>query len=173
VFLLMTEMRLTLLCLTMLVFAAAATARGEFLRVEVAFQGTDCLSCTESLQGRLERVRGVETVTLDLDRSVVTMQFETANKVRLVPLLSRITQDGTKISRTEVVVRGTITRQDEGYRFQPAGLREVYRLALPEGDAKLELREDSEYEIRGTASEVEPGGEPVIQIVSASAVKAR
>jgi hypothetical protein len=168
----MTEIRSIILLLTMLVFAVAS-ARAEFLRVEVAFQGTDCISCTESLQGRLERVRGVETVTLDLDRSVVTMQLEAANKVRLAPLLSRITQDGTKISRTEVVVRGTITRQDEGYRFQPAGLREVYRLALPEGDAKLELREDSEYEIRGTASEVEPGGEPVIQIVSASAVKAR
>jgi hypothetical protein len=151
-----------------LMLACMSLAHAEFLRVEVTFQATDCISCTESLAGRLERVRGVESVTLDLDRSLVTMKLEAANKVRLTPLLSRITQDGTNISRTEVVVIGTIVRQEQEYRFQPAGLREVYRVNLLEADPKPELREDSAYEIRGFVSEAEPGGEPLIEVVSAT-----
>lgn len=152
----------------MTLLATAITVRAEFLRVEVTFQPTDCISCTESLQGRLERVRGVKSVTLDLDRSVVTMELEADNKVRLAPLLSRITQDGTKVSRTEVVVTGTVTRQGEGLRLQPNRLRETYRLHFPAGGPTGGLQEDSTYRIQGTASGVEPGGEPVIEVLSAA-----
>lgn len=164
-------MRPTTAFLAMTLLATAITVHAEFLRVEVTFQPTDCISCTESLQGRLERVRGVERVTLDLDRSVVTMEFEADNKVRLTPLLSRITQDGTKVSRTEVVVTGTVTRQGDGLRFQPDGLRETYRLHFPARSSTGDLQEDSTYKIQGIASGIEPGGEPVIEVLSAALVQ--
>jgi copper chaperone CopZ len=154
--------------LAILLLAPALAAHAEFARVEVTFQGTECLSCTESLQGRLERVRGVETVAVDLERSIVTMDLETGNNVRLAPLLSRITQDGTKISRIEVVVTGTVARQEGKLRFHPDGLREAYRLQHSSSAPKPELQSDSRYEIRGTVSEVEPGAEAVIEILSAA-----
>lgn len=163
----MMSLALRISCFTAALLAAGLPAHAEFHRVEVQFQGTDCLSCTESLQGRLEPVRGVKNVTLDLERSVVTMELEAENKVRLAPLLSRITQDGTKISRTEVVVTGTAARQDDEIRFQPSGLKESYRLEFQAGGAKHDLKDGSQYEISGTASGVEPGGEPVLEVLSA------
>jgi hypothetical protein len=158
--------------LAILWLATTLAAQAEFVRVAVTFQGTDCISCTESLQGRLERVRGVESVALDLERSIVTMGLEAENKVRLAPLLSRITQDGTKISRIEIVAKGAIMREEGKLRFQPAGLKETYRLQLLAEDSKRELQQDSLYEIRGTVLDFEPGADAVIEAVSATPVSA-
>jgi hypothetical protein len=150
-----------------LLLVTGLAAHAEFLRIEVAFQGTDCISCTESLQGRLERVRGVESVALDLERSIVTMGLAAGNNVRLAPLLSRITQDGTKISRIEIVAKGAILREEGKLRFQPAGLKENYRLQLSAEDSKREPPQASLYEVRGTVLEFEQGTDAVIEAVSA------
>jgi hypothetical protein len=150
-----------------LLLVTTLAAHAEFLRVEVTFQGTDCISCTESLQGRLERVRGVESVALDLERSIVTLGLAAENSVRLAPLLSRITQDGTKISRIEIVAKGAILREEGKLRFQPVGLKETYRLQLSAEDSKRELQQGSLYEVRGTVLEFEPGADAVIAVSAA------
>lgn len=155
-----------------LLLVTGLAAHAEFLRIEVTFQGTDCISCTKSLQGRLERVRAVASVALDLERSIVTMDLEAENKVRLAPLLSRITQDGTKILRIDAVAKGAIARQEGKLRFQPAGLQETYRLRLPAEDSKRQPQPDSLYEIRGTILEFEPGADALIEAVSATPVSA-
>lgn len=163
----MTGMRLAAL-----LFATVLSAQAEFRRIEVNFQPTDCVSCTESLQGRLERVRGVASVEMDLDRSVVTLVLEAGNQVRLTPLLSRITQDGTKIVRTDAVVRGMILGEGEKLRFQPAGLKQSYRLRMMGSAAGFTPRDGTVYEIRGSVGEVDAGSEPLIEAVSVEAVSA-
>ena len=109
--------------LTMLVVVLPLGA--EFLRVEVTFQDTGCASCIASLERRLGRVRGVERVEIDAERGIATVDLESNNRVRLTPLLSRITQDGTKILQTRVAANGTITTTEQGLVFQPSGLRGI------------------------------------------------
>lgn len=163
----MTGMRLAILLL-----AAALSASAEFRRVEVDFEGTGCVSCVESLPGRLERVRGVESVEVDLARNRVTIRLEAGNKVRLAPLFSRITQDGTKIRRVETVGRGTIARQGDELRFQPSGLTETYRMRPVEGASRLNPQDGVMYEIRGVLSEIDLGAESMLEAQSIEAVPA-
>jgi copper chaperone CopZ len=158
--------------LAIVLLVTALSASAEFRRVEVDFQGIDCVSCVESLPGRLERVRGVEAVEVDLDRSRVTVRLEAGNRARLAPLLSRITQDGTKILRVEAVVRGKITQHGETLGCQPTGLTETYRLQFAEGASRLNPQDGALYEIRGVVSEIEPGAEPVLAVESVETVAA-
>ncbi len=106
----------------LLILLLAFSARAEFLDLRIAFQGTDCVSCAESLEGRLARVRGVETVELDLAASTVHLALQPGNKVRLGPLEARITQDGTKILSIEAVCLGQAVETADGLALQPTGL---------------------------------------------------
>jgi hypothetical protein len=113
--------------LAVLIFLAWPLS-AELLSVEVDFQSNGCLPCTESLEARLQRVRGVESVELDIAAGAIRMKLAAGNRVRVMPLSSRITQDRTKISAMRVVVRGTIADGaltsdgvGESYRLDPGG----------------------------------------------------
>jgi len=114
-------------CLTLiLLLVVSPSLDAEFLRVEVAFQDTGCVSCIASLEGRLGRVRGMEKVEIDPDRGVAIMYLAPKNRVRLTPLLARITQDGTKILGTKVEARGVIESLQQGLTFTPSGINQVW-----------------------------------------------
>jgi len=106
----------------LLILLLAVSAHAEFLDLRIAFQGTDCISCAESLEGRLARVRGIEKVDLDLAASTVHLILAPSNKVRLGPLEARITQDGTKILSIEAVCRGQTVQTADGLALHPSGL---------------------------------------------------
>jgi len=158
--------------LAILLLAAALSASAEFRRVEVDFEGTGCASCAESLPARLGRVRGVESVEVDLSRNRVTIRLQAGNKTRLAPLVSRITQDGTKIRRVETVVRGKIARQGDGLSLLPSGLTETYRLRPGERASRLNPQNEVLYEIRGVFSDAEPGAESSLEAESIEALPA-
>ena len=56
----------------------------------------------------------MEKVEIDPDRGVVIMHLAPKNRVRLTPLLARITQGGTKILATKVEARGVIESLQQG-----------------------------------------------------------
>jgi copper chaperone CopZ len=155
--------------LAVILLLAAFSANAEFRRVDVDFEGTGCVSCAESLPDRLKRVRGVQSVEVDLDRNRVTIQLESGNKARLAPLFSRITQDGTKIRRVETVVIGKVVAQGDDLAFQPSGLVETYRLRPAEG-VRISPQAEAAYEIRGVVVQAAAGGESILEAQSIEAV---
>lgn len=158
-------MRLRSLILLLSVLAAPSL-RAEFLRVEVTFQDTGCASCIESLEGRLSRVRGMERVEIDAEKGVAVMHLEAGNRVRLTPLLSRITQDGTEILGTKVEGLGAIARDGDGLTFTPSNLNQAYRLELEGEAAKVSPEAGVVYRVRGSVSGVEPGAVAVLKASS-------
>lgn len=90
----------------LLLWALAAPA--QFLEFRIRFDDGGCLSCAESLEGRLQRVRGVETVTLDVERGTIVLKLSADNRVRLAPLMSRIEQGAAKALETRLVARGVL-----------------------------------------------------------------
>ncbi len=148
-------MRLAVLLLVLWV-----PGRAEFFRLEVEFQGLGCASCIESLPGRLKRSRGVESVEVDAERSVVTLRLQAGNRVRLGTVLSKITQDGTKVVRTKVVAVGVVAESGQGLVFVPKGLSRKYRL---EGDGgRLEV--SGTYRVEGVVPVAGGGEGPVLRI---------
>ena len=122
--------------LAALLLLGALAAPAQFLEFRVRFDDGGCLSCAESLEDRLRRVRGVERVTLDVKRGIVEMKLAADNRVRLAPLMSRIEQGAAKALDTSLVARGELidvagVRQIE-LQGQAAG--QVYLLEGDTGD---------------------------------------
>jgi len=103
-------------------------AFGEFLEVRVGFEDGGCVPCVESLRGRLQRVRGMGSVEISLERGEIRMMLERGNRVRLGPLQSRIRQGGTKLTSVWVRALGAIVEEKSSLTFLPDGLTRSYRL---------------------------------------------
>ena len=119
----------------------AAPAAAEFLEIRMQFVDSGCVPCTESLKPRLERVRGVEEVAVDLEAGAVWLKLAEDNRVRLKPLLARVEQDGTQIAALEAVAKGAVKERDGSLVLTLDGLEEEYRLeaedALPRPGAAV------------------------------------
>jgi copper chaperone CopZ len=146
--------------LAVLLLLLCAPGWAEFFRLEVEFQGIGCVSCLDSLPRRLERSRGVESVEVDAEKSVVTLRLQAGNRVRLGTVLSKITQDGTKVMQTKVVAVGVVAESDRGSVFVPKGLSRKYLL---EGDNDG-LEVGGTYRIQGVVPVAEAGEGPVLRI---------
>ena len=124
--------------LAVLLLLGVLAAPAQFLEFRVRFDDGGCLSCAESLEGRLQRVRGVETVTLDLERGIIELKLAADNRVRLAPLMSRIEQGAAKALETRLVAKGILV-DDGGARkieLQGEAAGQVYLL---EGDTGSQL----------------------------------
>ena len=148
-----------------LLLMAALPLSAEFLRIDVAFEDIGCASCIESLEGRLARVRGVERAEIDAKRGVATLHLAAKNRVRLRPLLSRITQDGTKVVRTEIIARGTIEAAERGLRFHLSGLTQTYLLELEGKTVKGKLHPNVTYKLTGIVLGAD-GAKPILRATS-------
>lgn len=107
-----------------LVALAVSPATAQFFDLAITFEDIGCVSCVESLQGRLESLRGVEKAELDLKKGRVALELNRKNRVRLRTVLARITQDGTKILDIEAEAEGEIW--DPG--FVVRGTQEPFRV---------------------------------------------
>lgn len=99
---------------------ATASLQAELLRVVMRFQPTACASCTQSLPERFQRIRGVKSAVLDVEKQTVTIELEPSNRVRLSRLRDALQQDGTGLLGTTVDANGECREDDKGvWLFQP------------------------------------------------------
>jgi hypothetical protein len=117
---------LLLLALTLLPCLA------QFRNIEITFEGIGCASCVESLPARMQRIRGVESATVDASRGVLKLQLANQNHVRLEQVRDAIEQDGTKAKSAFVVVRGELNKQDGNFFVRPEGVASSYGVKLKE-----------------------------------------
>lgn len=121
-------------CLLVLALLAVP-AFGEFLEVRVGFEDGGCVPCVESLRGRLQRVRGMGSLEISLERGEIRMMLERGNRVRLDPLQSRIRQGGTKLTSVWVRALGAIVEEKSVRTFLPDGLTRSYQLETKDRSA--------------------------------------
>jgi copper chaperone CopZ len=145
-------------------FVLAVPLAAELLETEITFEGTGCVSCAESLEPRLARVRGVESVELNLESSTVKLQLEEGNKARIGPLRLRVTQDGTKIVAMTAVLRGVAEQKGDAWALTVTGPEESVALKPGEG---MRLESGKAYKLTGKI--VEPTeGEILFEAASAA-----
>lgn len=95
-----------------LFFVLAASCPAQFRTVEMTFQGVGCASCLESLPSRVQRLRGVESATVDAKAGVLTVKLAEQNRVRVEQIRDFVEQDGTKATRAVVDVTGDVVEEN-------------------------------------------------------------
>jgi|GEM_PF-1958706 len=140
--------------LTGCLFLFSAAAAAQFTSIEVRFRGVGCASCIESMPGRLQRLRGVEQVSVDATAGIVRIQLNEINRVRIEQVRDTLEQDGTKTLSASVRVSGMIRKEDTGWLIRPGGLPSSYRVDLDQApEAAREAIQEGLFEIRG---QIEP-----------------
>lgn len=92
-------------------FLFAALSFAQLRSAELTFEGVNCAPCLESLPSRIQRLRGVESATVDAAKGVLTVKFAAANRVRLEQIRDTIEQDGTKVRRAVIAAAGGIREE--------------------------------------------------------------
>ena len=111
-----------LLLLLVVAFPCAA----QFRSMEIYFQGIGCVSCVESLPSRVNRLRGIESAEVDAGKSLLKIQLAAQNRVRLEQVRDMVQQDGTKVTKAVVRVKGELAQQGADWVLSPAGLPVTY-----------------------------------------------
>ena len=66
----------------------------EFRQVEIKVSGLECASCAESLPKTLERMRGVESASMDAKAGLVLVKLKAGNKLPFEDLRDKLKQAG-------------------------------------------------------------------------------
>ena len=119
---------------------ASLTASAQLQRIEMTFEGVNCVPCVDSMPARAMRIRGVESANVDAAKGVLILQLARQNRVRVEQIRDLIQQDGTKAVRATVEVTGTVSKNEAG-----AWILQIPQQALP-----LELKSGKTYEAGAT-----------------------
>src|ERR1035437_7280706 len=98
----------------LLLLMALATARAEFLRIEVFMRDMNCPSCSESLGKAFEKMRGVQHVDVSMDKSTVTLDLADKTRVSIEQVWDAVKRIGFTPGDTKVTVRGAAQGQTLG-----------------------------------------------------------
>ena len=109
-----------------LLFLLALPAFAQFRTIEVRFEGIGCASCIESLPARMQRIRGIESATVDAAAGVLKVKLAEQNRVRVEQIRDAIEQDGTKARDARVIVRGDLAKDGDHWILKPAGVPAGY-----------------------------------------------
>lgn len=151
----MTRFVCSLLALTAPVFA-------QFTSIEIRFRDIGCASCVDSMPARIQRMRGVEHVSVDPAKSQLTIRLAPSNRIRLEQVRDALEQDGTKTLSASVRVSGMIGKEGGGWILRPANLPSAYGIDLREAPpAVREAIKDGPFEIDGDTVELRPAEGPV------------
>ena len=122
-----------------LLVLAAASLPAEFLRVRMEIANMDCLTCVQSLEMGLKKIRGVEKVTVGPQNSAEFI-LQPGNKVTLERLRDAIKGVGFTPNTAHVTVKGKPVTGEGQWRFEVDGIAKVYNLSAPHNDTILAIR---------------------------------
>jgi cation transport ATPase len=111
-----------------LILLAALPALAQFRSIQITFEGIGCASCMDSLPSRMQRLRGVESATVDAQHGILKIQLTEQNRVRLEQVRDMIEQDGTKTRTAAVTVKGELSQVDGRWVLQPPSLPTAYEV---------------------------------------------
>ena len=119
----------TLIALTL--FAGPLCA--EFLHVEQSVTGLDCVSCAQSVDKTLKKLKGVETASFRMEDSTAVLQLKPGNSTPLEEIRDALKRLGYTPKEAKITVRGEARREGEKWLFRVAGGAAEYALDLSGG----------------------------------------
>ncbi len=92
----------------LLLLTVLATARAEFLRIEVFMKDMNCASCSDSMGKAFEKIRGVQHVDVSMEKGTVALELAEKNRVTIEQVWDTVKRIGFTPGDTKVTVRGNV-----------------------------------------------------------------
>ena len=108
----------------------ATPLSAEFLHVELSVGGLDCLSCAQSVDSRLKRIRGVDTASFRTKDSVAVVELKPGNTVPLDLIRDAVKGIGYTPGAAKVTARGQVRSESGKWLFHVAGPDAEYTLEV-------------------------------------------
>lgn len=125
--------------LLILLFAVAASLSAEFFEVRLEVGNMDCVTCVQSLQASLKRIRGVDKINIT-ERGVAEFTLSPGNKVTLERLRDAIKGVGFTPKGAHVIARGKPLTAEGKWRFEVDLIAKTYNLAAAQESTIKALR---------------------------------
>ncbi len=143
--------------LLLLSLIAVFPSLAQFRSIEAVFEDIGCISCLDSISGRLQRVRGVESAVVDREHKTLKIGLAAENRVRLEQVRDLIEQDGTKLVKAAVRVKGELSQQDGKWVLRPAGLSTSYAV-----ESKTAALAPGIFLLTGNVAKLRPGSGAIV-----------
>lgn len=125
--------------MVLLLLLAAASLPAEFLHVRMEISNMDCLTCVQTLELGLKKIRGVEKVTVGPQNNA-EFALVPGNKLTLERLRDVIKGVGFTPRSAFVVVKGKPVTAEGQWRFEVDGIAKTYNLSAPNNDTIRAIR---------------------------------
>ena len=122
----------------MLPLLPALLTVAEFLHVEQAVTGLDCVSCAESAPKNLKKIKGVESAAFRTEDSVAVLELRQGNTVALAEIRDALKRMGFTPAAAKVTVRGEMSQAGGKWKLKVTGADDEYPLEAPAGQPILE-----------------------------------
>ena len=100
----------------------------EYLHVELSIGGLDCISCAQSVDKVLKKIRGVETASFRTADSVAIIDLKPGNTVSLREFRDAMKGLGYTPKAARIMARGQAREESRKWIMQIAGAGEDYPL---------------------------------------------
>ena len=125
--------------MVLILLAAAATLPAEFLHVRMEITNMDCLTCIQTLEQGLKKMRGIERIIIGPQNSA-EFALLPGNKITLEILRDAIKGVGFTPRSAFVTVKGRPVTSEGQWRFEVDGIAKIYNLAAPSNDTIRAIR---------------------------------
>ena len=99
-----------------------AQARAEYTRVELKILGMDCAICAHSVRVAVQKVDGVESVELSLERAEADIRLRKDNRVSLDRFRQIVKANGFEPKQATVTAVGTVRDVGGALAFEVSGV---------------------------------------------------
>jgi len=146
-----------------------AVASAEYRRIELKILGMDCATCAHGVRVAMQKLDGVATVELSLERAQAEVGLKPDNRLTLDQFRQVVKRNGFEPKQAVVTAIGTVREAGGRMVFEVSGVPTPLVVSLDKGaaDALTQLKSafgaksTAVFEIVGTVEQARDGVESV------------
>jgi copper chaperone CopZ len=115
--------------------SVGAPLPAELLHVELSVGGLACVSCAQSVDRAIKRIKGVETAAFRTEDAVAVLDLKAGNTVEIEQIRDAVKGIGYTPGAAKVTARGDARQEGGKWLFRVTGSGAEYPLEVAEGQA--------------------------------------
>lgn len=145
-------MRAMMLGVLTLLLLVPGQAHAQYTRIELKILGMDCAICAHGVRVAVQKVDGVESVELSLERAEADIRLRQDNRVSLEQFRKIVKANGFEPRQATVTVVGTVRELGGQLAFEVSGVTSPLIISSDKSAAAAYKQLKSAYDSKSTAT---------------------